>query len=491
MVKFIQIITCICFIFTYTFAEDIISKIISNTPEEDFIKISLMKKNKENQNNIENKIVSFSGDNISLKMILYAIFSNTKYNVIFSPEVDSNTPITLNIKDTPLDTALETIMEIANLSYELKDNVIIIKDTEKRIYRFPYVKTISSYKSSLGGSTTGGRSGGSTTGGGSGGVNTTGNSTISGDFKVNYKVDEDVNDIFKQIEENISNLLSDKGKLVLNKSTGILIVEDKRDRLKLIEEYLTKVKKELDKQVLIEAKIVEVSLNDNFQYGIDWNILLRNIDGGKIILNQTLSLANSAASLAVVSSDINSLINILSQTGELKTLSNPRILVLNNQSALITSGNVVPYWTKQVNIVGGTVNTQPYSTVTYTQTNILDGIALGVIPHIEDDGSIILNIVPISTTIIGEKQIKENNTVIGEAPILAIKESGTIVRAKSGDVVIIGGLIDKLNQELEEKVPGLGDIPILGYLFKQKKKYVSRKELIIFMKVTKVNGGLM
>lgn len=485
MVKFIQIVIYTCFIVTYTFAEDIISNIISNTVDEDFVKISLIEKNRETKNSMENKIVNFSGDNVPLKMVLYAVFSNTKYNVIFSPDIDSNTPITLNIKDTPLNTALEIIMEIANLSYEIKDNIIVIKDTEKRIYRLPYVKTISSYNSSLGGSTTGGSGGGNT------GSNITSSSTISGDFKVNYKADEDINDIFKQIEENISNLLSNKGKFVLNKLTGILVVEDKKDRLKLIEDYLTKVKKELDKQVLIEAKIVEVSLNDNFQYGIDWNILLRNIDGGKVILNQTLSLATSAASLAVVSSDINSLINILSQTGELKTLSNPRILVLNNQSALITSGNVVPYWIKQVNIVGGTVTTQPYSTVTYTQTNVLDGIALGVIPHIEDNGDIILNIVPISTTIIGEKQIKENNTVIGEAPILAIKESGTIVKAKSGDVVIIGGLIDKSNQELEEKVPGLGDIPILGYLFKQKKKFVGRKELIIFMKVIKVEGGLM
>ncbi len=486
MVKFIQIIIYICIIATYTFAEDSISNIISNTPDEDFIKISFVEKNKEDKKNIGIKIVSFSGNNVPLKMVLYSIFNNTKYNVIFSPDVDSNTPITLNIKDTPLGTALETIMEIANLSYEMKDNIIIIKDTEKRIYKLPYVKTISSYKSSLGGSTTGGNPSG-----GGGRTSIGGSSTISGDFQVKYKVDEGTNDIFKQIEDDISNLLSDKGKFVLNRLTGILVVEDKKDRLKLVEEYLNKVKKELDKQVLIEAKIVEVSLNENFQYGIDWNILLRNIDKGRIILNQTLALGSSAASLTVVGSDIQSLINILGQTGDIKTLSNPRILVLNNQSALITSGNVVPYWIKQVNIVGGTVNAQPYSTVTYNQTNVLDGIALGVIPHIEDNGDIILNIVPISTTIIGEKQITDNNTVVGIAPILAIKESGTIVRAKSGDVVIIGGLIDKAKQEDEVKIPGLGDIPILGYLFKQKRKSVTKKELIIFMKVTKVDGGLM
>jgi MSHA biogenesis protein MshL len=109
-----------------------------------------------------------------------------------------------------------------------------------------------------------------------------------------------------------------------------------------------------------------------------------------------------------------------------------------------------------------------------------------VTPHIEDDGDIILNIIPISTSIIDTKKLIDGGQVVGEAPILAVKETGTIVRAKSGDIIIIGGLLDKGESDTETKVPVLGDIPVIGNLFKQKTVSKSRKELIIFMKVEKV-----
>jgi MSHA biogenesis protein MshL len=503
MVKIISVMFIIFFMFIFSVkadekTNDPVADLITNTTDEEFIKIAFAKKDipKKDIDNTKQHVVSFSGDNVPLKMVLYAILKGTPYNVIFAPDVDSNKAITLNFKDINLKDALETITDVAGLSYEVRDKVIYVKGAITKIYKLPYIKTVTSYSSSLGGNVTGGQSGGAggATGGGAGtgGGGTTGaggtataGGGINGDFHVDYSVDQ--NDLFAQIEDNIKNILSKNGKYTLNKMTGVLVVEDAKDRIKLVEEYLARLKKEIDKQVSIEAKILEVSLSDSYSFGVDWSKIIMY---PSVVYSQTLHLPNSVSSIAVLrNGDIKAVINAIATFGDIKTLSNPRILVLNNQPAILTSGRIIPFWTKQINIVGANVGgttTTAYPVTTYARRDILDGITLGVTPHIEDDGDIILNIVPISTSIIDTKKLIDGGQVVGEAPILAVKEAGTIVKAKSGDIIIIGGLLDKGESDTETKVPVLGDIPVIGNLFKQKTVSKSRKELIIFMKVEKV-----
>jgi len=498
MVKIISVMFIIFFMFIFSVkadekTNDPVADLITNTTDEEFIKIAFAKKDvpKKDIDDISKYIVSFSGDNVSLKIVLYAILKDTPYNVIFAPDVDNNKVITLNFKNINLKDALETIMDVAGLSYEVRDKVIYVKSTITKIYKLPYIKTVTSYSSSLGGNVTGGQRGGAG-GGAAGGVGTTGaggtataGGGINGEFQVDYSIDQ--NDLFAQIEDNIKNILSKNGKYTLNKMTGVLVVEDTKDRVKLVEEYLARLKREIDKQVLIEAKILEVSLNDSYSFGVDWSKIIMY---PSVVYSQTLSLSNSVSSIAVLrNGDIKAVINAIATFGDIKTLSNPRVLVLNNQPAILTSGRIIPFWTRQLNIVGANVGgttTTAYPVATYTRRDILDGITLGVTPHIEDDGDIILNIVPISTSIIDTKKLIDSGQVVGEAPILAVKEAGTIVRAKSGDIIIIGGLLDKGESDTETKVPILGDIPVIGNLFKQKTVSKSRKELIIFMKVEKV-----
>jgi MSHA biogenesis protein MshL len=510
MVKIISVMFIIFFMLTFSVKADekvnnpIVNLIMNATdtddPIVDLITNATDKEFKKNIDNIKQHVVSFSGDNVPLKTVLYAILKGTPYNVIFAPDVDSNKAITLNFKDINLKDALETIMDVAGLSYEVRDKVIYVKGTITKIYKLPYIKTVTSYNSSLGGNVTGGQSGsgsgsgaggGSTTGAGSGTTGTGGTATagsgINGEFQVDYSIDQ--NDLFAQIEDNIKNILSKNGKYTLNKMTGVLVVEDTKDRIKLIEEYLERLKKEVSKQVLIEAKILEVSLNDSYSFGVDWS---RIIMYPSVVYSQTLKLTDSVSSVAVLrNGDVKAIINAIATFGDIKTLSNPRVLVLNNQPAILTSGRIIPFWTKQLNIVGASIGgttTVAYPVSSYVRRDILDGITLGVTPHIEDNGDIILNIVPISTSIVDTKKFIDNGQIVGEAPILAVKETGTIVRAKSGDVIIIGGLLDKGESDTETKVPVLGDIPVMGNLFKQKTVSKSRKELIIFMKVEKVEG---
>lgn len=440
---------------------------------------------------LENRFFSFSADNAPLKTVLYAIAKDAGLNIAISPNVDSSIPVTANFNNTPIKTALEIVTDLAGVYYEIKGNVIYIKATKTKVFHLPYVHSKSKYKADLGGDvlgssgTTGGQTGGTTgTAGTSPAV-----ANLKGDFSLKYENPENINEFYKQLEDSLKKILTPKAKnsqkknlnsYTLNRFTGILIVTATKDRMKKVEDLIKKLKTEVKKQVLIEAKIIEVTLSKEFKYGVDWNLLMRDFigTGASVRLSQTLALGTSYGQILVTGADFQSVINALEKTGKIDTLSNPRIRVLNGQTALISSGIIVPFWEKQISTVTGTAVTQQ---VSYYRTNVLDGVLLGVTPYIED-GEIMMNIVPVSTKIEDMRQLIANNQVVAEAPVLNIKEAGTIVKVKDGDLIIIGGLIGTEKRKIISKVPGLGDIPGLGALFRKEEYQKQKKELIIFLR---------
>ena len=278
-------------------------------------------------------------------------------------------------------------------------------------------------------------------------------------------------------------MLSKEGKFVLNRFTGTLVVTDRRRNVERIERFVKGFVRKIGKQVLIEAKIVEIALSDVFQYGIDWSTFFRDVfgTGANVTLSQTLSIPTGGFfSLNVVSSDFSTLVNALATYGKVYTLSNPRIMVSNGQTALIATGIVTPFFERQAVTITGTTTTQIQENI--VKTNVLEGVLLGVTPYIDDNGSIVMNIIPVATRLEGSKTLEVNGQVLAEAPILNIKETGTIVRVRNGELVVIGGLIGDVRSVQERKVPGLGDIPVLGYLFKSKRTVKEKRELIIFLR---------
>ncbi|WP_457623256.1 type II secretion system protein GspD [Persephonella sp.] len=457
---------------------------------------------------LEGKLFSFSADRVPMKVLLYAIANDTGTNLIISPDVNPDIQITANFNNTPVIDALNIITDLAGVYYEVKGNIIYIKGSKTKTFHIPYVHTNSSYKATLGGDVLGGamQSGGSgglgggTATGGTGSTGGSGSSTssISGDFSVTYENPDEINNFYDQIEEGIENILFGtndsetenisgslaQSSFTLNKFTGTLVVTAPKDKMKKIEKFLRNIKKEIKKQVLIEAKIVEVTLSSGYQYGINWSALLRNISGASVTMQQTLALDNSVGEVIVSGLDFNAVINALSVVGKIETLSNPRIRVINGQTALISSGVIVPYWEKQISTIGTTAISQ---SIVYIRRSVLSGILLGVTPYIEND-QITINIVPVSTKIEKTKQLVDNNTVVAEAPILNIKEAGTIIKAKDGDLIIIGGLINTEKRDEEVGIPVISKIPLLGNLFKRKSVYTEKKELIIFLKPKIINS---
>jgi MSHA biogenesis protein MshL len=426
---------------------------------------------------LENKTITISAKNAPLSYFLYSIAKTADLNLVIGKDVNINQKITLNLNNAPLDEALNVIMDITGYYYEIKGNILYIKQYMTKIFKIPYIHTNSSYSSELGGDVLG--------------VNTANNnSNVKGDFSLKYKNPEEANNFYAQLEKNLNLLISKSGSFTINKFTGTLIVTDKKENIKKIEKFLNQIKKVTNKGVLIEAKILEVVLNKNHQLGINWNAVFKNLADGTLTLTQTLGLENGVAgSIQYTSSNFNTLIQALQSNGKIQTLSNPRIRVINGQSALILSGDIYPFWEKTVNyttVTNGN-STSVVPEVTYNRRDVLQGISLGVTPIIKDDGNIILNIVPVSTSIVDIVTFKDNNQIVAMAPKLNIKEAGTVIRAKDNDLIIIGGLISDKKSNKTLKVPILGDIPIIKNFFTKTEISKTKKELVILLRLRIVN----
>lgn len=429
---------------------------------------------------LSGKTITISAENASLRQVLYLIAQNAGLNLIIDKDVDTNSTITLTLNKTPTEDALDTVMDLSGCSYTLKETMLYVKQYSQRTYSIPYVHTQSAFDSTLGGDMFGTAGSAST--------------AISGKFSLSYKNPVESNDFYKQIETNIKELLSPNGKFTLNKFTGTLVVTDTKSVHESIDDMLKRIKKSASRQVLIEAKILEVVLNDTHQLGVDWQTLPGAI--GDFTFGQALGLENfkKGGVLAYNDKHMDAIITMLDTAGDVDTLSNPRIKVASGQSALITSGKLVPFW--DLEVTPGTVIDGVYTPALYeyTRRDILDGLSLGVTPKITEDGKIILNIVPVTSSIEGEKSLEgftstgssTTTGTVATAPIINIKEAGTIIYAKDNDLVLIGGLINNAKREERSSVPLLGEIPYMGALFSQTSTKDEKRELVILLKLNLV-----
>ena len=428
----------------------------------------------------DGQTITFSAENANLYKVLYSISKLAGLNLIIDRDVEKNIPITLSVKDANLKDVLKIIMQMSGCYYQIEGNILHVKEYMRKRFNIAYVHSNASFSTSLGGDTLSSTSSsGSSGGGGSSGQG------ITGKYTLNYNSPKDVSDFYKGFEKNIKSLISKKGKYTLNRFSGILSVYDKKQNIDAISNFIKQIKKQFNQQILIEAKILEVSLNKTHQLGINWDTVTKSIfsAGDTLTMQQSLGLTGAVAGTAhYTSKNFNALINAIDQNGKIDTLSNPRIKVLNGQSAIISSGKLVPYWEKQVDTTQGTAtsNTQ----VTYTRRDVLNGVTMGVTPTVMSNGRIMLNITPISSSIEGEKEyFDEKGNSVATAPIINIKEAGTIIYAKDNDLVLIGGLISNSVNKKHTQIPYLGDIPYIGSFFRRVDNVKEKKELVILLRI--------
>jgi MSHA type pilus biogenesis protein MshL len=250
---------------------------------------------------------------------------------------------------------------------------------------------------------------------------------------------------------------------------GLVFVTDFPANLDAIGVFLEFVQNAVNRQVVIEAKFIEVQLNEDSQAGVNWNVVI----GNTLVASQGLG-SSTAFQIGVTGEDFSFLLNLLSDQGTVNVLSSPSVLTMHNQPAVVRIGTQDVFFTTttQVDPRTGTI----VQTAT-TPSTINEGVVLDVTPTISDDGIIMLNIHPTITERTGQAVSPLGDSV----PIVDVRETDVVVRVADGQTVIIAGLISDRQLNQVSKVPLLGDIPIVGNIFRRTTTENRKSDLAILL----------
>jgi MSHA biogenesis protein MshL len=299
---------------------------------------------------------------------------------------------------------------------------------------------------------------------------------------------------FGSVGRPFSRVEPDGRRLIINPMAGTITVSAFPAQLELLETSIRAFESSIQRQVLIEAKIVEVNLDRSFEFGIDWNALANTPAlGGTIAArvrsptaaprttgNVEFTISGGAGSVGIV-------LNALDTQGDVRVLSSPRVSALNNQRAVfnVTTGEVV-FTVTQTLFPNPGGSATPVTQVTPQQVNV--GIVLDVLPQIGADNAVTMNIRPVVTSVARTASFTGPDGTVSQAPVIDTRESDTMARLRGGETIIIGGLMQTRREKVQSGIPGLRSIPLLGRLFTSYKDVERKAELVIFLTPTIISG---
>ncbi len=398
------------------------------------------------------ELYSFKARDLPVRDALGLLAKAHNLNIVADPDVTGT--VSVDFKDVPLSKAFDILLSNLGYSWEDDRGVIRVHSTITRTFEVDYIRSQRN-------SSAMGKSGGN---------------------------DNDVGTFWQEFEAQIRSLLSPKGRLTVNRLTGAIMVTDLPAKIEDVNRFIALMRDGMYRQVDIEVRIVEVTLNDAFKLGLDWSRF--RVDGGRtesIAFNTRVNSPQAVSALpSTVTLSLNkpgnyaALIDALREQGDVRMVSQPRIRIMNNQTASVKVGTDQTFFVRSSNRIiqngGGvleTVNEQPRS------VNL--GVNLSVTPQISSDGWAMLNIAPTITRLIGTAVSQSGES---SAPILDVSEASTMVRVRSGELVILGGLIQEESSDTNRSVPVVGEVPVFGNLFKSTYQAGKRKELVIFLAPT-------
>jgi MSHA biogenesis protein MshL len=446
----------------------------------------------------------------NVRNFFMGLVDDSRYNMILHPKVKGR--ITLDLKNVTVSEVMEVVRDVYGYDFEqTKTAFSVFPNTIRtRIFAMNYLNV-----NRTGGSNMSVSSGQVTESVSGTGDTTSTTQSVSGS---NLNT-ESKSEFWAELKSSLVALVGNKKgrNVVVSPQSGMVIVRAMPHEIRAVEKFINKTQNFVQRQVIIEAKILEVELNERFQTGINWAALqtsgsttgLIGQTGGGSIFNGTgitgisgnagdlnpaaLAQPNSTAtssfggmiSLALnVGSDFTAFIEMLKTQGDVQVLSSPQVSTVNNQKAVIKVGK------DEFFITDVESNTSTTTATASTQSNVeltpfFSGVALDVIPQISENGDIILHVHPTVSTV--TEKTKNINVSSGTAlsvplAISSIRESDSIIRAKSGQVVIIGGLMQNTVEQNVSKVPLLGDIPLVGSLFRHTQDVSKKSELVILLK---------
>jgi len=442
---------------------------------------------------LESRAISISARNTPLRDVLYTIAESAFLNLVIEKGVDPEVPVTMTLKNMNIQDVLDTVLSSVDYFYTIRNNILTIKVMDTKIFEFGQPSVIQDYSVTVGGDMLGNTKSGS--------------AGVSGNITQKVESDKDSFKFWDSIEKSIAGMLhvqpnpqpSQAGSsqwspgFSINRMTGTIVVTASKKDLITVENYINTLKKTLRRQVLVEARIIEVQLIDSLQYGVDWSFLGRGWDTVGTLGAGTTGFTNALNSLpnfniSMTGGDFTSLMRALQQQGNINVLSNPRVNIMNGQTAFLSVGRKVDFISKVETTSTGTSTSVPTVTYSVETSSVLSGVIFGIVPYINDanDNNISMTISPIITDLVrlDSKTIGSSgsNAVELSLPTVDLRELSTTVQVKDGQMVIIGGLMQNKERLEDKNVPFLAHIPLIGYLFKNRDRSSEKTELIIMLR---------
>lgn len=427
---------------------------------------------------LEDRMVSFSMVDEPIHTVLYSLAKAVGMNLVLDPAIKKEEGrLTLNFEKASAAKVLREILRSYDLYYEVQDNVIRIRPYQEKIFNLNFLNTEVNSDFSVGGDVLG--AGEDKAVGG-----------LAGNFKLTGRSMGKSN-AYDVLEENVKALISKSGKFTLNRLAGSLYIKDTPATIRAVARLINHFKDMLDRQILIEARIIEVALSKDHRYGINWSALrekaaeFTQTTSASWGMGQGLILSHQDNDLA-----LDAVINALDTYGDTRVISNPSIRSKHSKPAIISVGTSYTYKKSVQTTRTSTGATQDVSTQVDVGT-VFDGLILGVIPFIEEDGRISLMINPIKSDVDLESLVPESvggtdSDLSISLPRVLIKEISTTISLRNHEVAILGGLIDRRKIVQDSGVPGLSKIPVLKYLFKNELHTEETRELVIILSVSLV-----
>jgi MSHA biogenesis protein MshL len=468
----------------------------------------------------------FVVNNAPASQVFLQLGSGTRYNILVPPELAGR--ISLNLKSTTVPEALEVMRELFGFEFRINGNRVFVSSNavQTRLFRINYlpgrrvgsselsIASPSTASSGGSGSSSGSGTSGSngSTSGSSGSSGSGGGASMSTTSSVQTSTDTD---FWRDVRTSLESLIGNEGgrNVTINGAAGVIVVRATPAELRQVTEYLRAVQVTIERQVMLEAKIVEVELSKGSETGINWGLFRTGSNGGQVgligmapgvSLTSSASNANVAVTpgtgiitqaagkgfygLAVNAPNFSALLSFLETQGDVQVLSSPRIAALNNQKAVLKVGSDDTFITSVTNNVT-VVNNQQINNPTVTTRTYFSGISLDVTPQIDDNGTVMLHVHPAISVAAKKSMTITLDEKVTELPgvALSINETDSVVRVRDGQIVALGGLMQQTGNNNESGVPGLSRAPVVGNLFKYKTKSSTKRELVILIKPTVLN----
>lgn len=471
-------------------------------------------------------------NNVPAAQFFMGIVSGTRYSMLVHPDVTGT--ISVNLKDVTVFEALDAIRELYGYDYKVEGTRIYVKPLtlQTRVYQINYLTGSRRGTSDIrvtSGSVSDTVSGGQNVGNNQNAQGSNTSPVTTSQSLNSSKVSTSSNtDFWGELKASLEAIVGNNKEgrsVVISPQSGIVVVRAMWDEMRNVSAYLKATQLAVDRQVILDAKILEVELNDSYQSGVNWSAFrIGNnsaLSAGLLSPGTALSPITAAGSrtalstdsgvggvpgsslatatgnagslfgLAFQTSNFAALISFLETQGTVHVLSSPRIATLNNQKAVLKVGKDEFFVT---NISTTTTATGSTSTTTPTVTvqPFFSGVALDVTPQIDDSGNIILHIHPsVSNVTTVDKPLNLGTAGSFSLPLASstISETDSVVRGQDGHVVAIGGLMRQATVSDRSQLPGAGDVPVVGSLFRNTKQVMQKRELVILLKPTIVQGN--